>query len=75
MNSLSDKCERKAYPHKLFPDVRLLSHVIAKKCVDEKMSVERSQSRTGNSIVRGILQVSVNTIIFLSYCISPLPTT
>ena len=31
----------------------------SKKCVDEKTSVERSQSRTGNSIVRGILQVSV----------------
>ena len=36
--------------------------VFFKKCVDEKTSVERSQSRTGNSIVRGILQVSV--IIF-----------
>ena len=24
----------------------------SKKCVDEKTSVERSQSRTGNSIVR-----------------------
>ena len=32
----------------------------SKKCVDEKTSVERSQSRTGNSIVLGILQVSVN---------------
>ena len=31
----------------------------SEKCVDEKTSVERSQSRTGNSIVRGILQVSV----------------
>ena len=31
----------------------------SKKCVDEKMSVECSQSRTGNSIVLGILQVSV----------------
>ena len=31
----------------------------SKKCVDEKTSVERSQSRTGNSIVLGILQVSV----------------
>ena len=35
-----------------------------KKCVDEKTSVERSQSRTGNSIVRGILQVSVNNTLF-----------
>ena len=33
----------------------------SKKCVDEKTSVERSQSRTGNSIVRGILQVSVKS--------------
>ena len=31
----------------------------SKKCVDEKTSVERSQSRNGNSIVRGILQVTV----------------
>ena len=31
----------------------------SEKCVDEKTSVERSQSRTGNSIVRRILQVSV----------------
>ena len=31
----------------------------SEKCVDEKTTVERSQSRTGNSIVRGILQVSV----------------
>ena len=33
--------------------------VFSEKCVDEKTSVERSQSRTGNSIVRGILQGSV----------------
>ena len=31
----------------------------SKKCVDEKTSVECSQSRTGNNIVRRILQVSV----------------
>ena len=31
----------------------------SKKCVDEKMSVKRFQSRNGHSIVRGILQVSV----------------
>ena len=31
----------------------------SEKCVDKKTSVEHSQSRTGNSIVRGILQVSV----------------
>ena len=30
-----------------------------KKCVDEKMGVERSQSRTGNSIVHRILHVSL----------------
>ena len=39
-----------------------LSGLFSKKCVDEKTSVERSQSRTRNSIVRGILQVSVNEI-------------
>ena len=32
----------------------------SEKCVVEKTSVERSQSRTGNSIVRGILQVSIS---------------
>ena len=31
----------------------------SKKCVDEKTSVERSQSRNRNRIVRGILQINV----------------
>ena len=34
----------------------------SRKCGDEKMSVERSQSRTGNSIVRGIPQVNVTLL-------------